>query len=562
MPSLSLFSLPALPSVACTPAAAALGRAGPATVCTNPAPGNGVLGGVTSAAGGAVSDVVGSLVGSGVSSVLGGVGEWVTGGAAWLLGQLGGVLGSSTSIDLGAPWFGAHYATMAALAGVVVVPLLLLGIIQSVYRQSAGMLIRSALVHVPLSLVLTGVAVSLVRTGIAVTDWMCTAIAKGSGTDAGHVLAGVAGALAPTSALAGQPSAPSFVVFLGGIVLVFGALMVWVELLVRAAAVYVAVLFLPLALASLAWPAIAHWSRRLADTLAALVLGKVVIVAVLSLAAGALAGGTGSTPAGTPAADGRFSSVLAGAALLLLAAFAPWSLFRLLPFIEAGAVGHLEGLAGRARHRMAAPAKGLASAALRANAAGAAAAAVAGPIGVIGPVGGSKGGSGSRHGGLAGSLSGSMADGLPTKGSGGSTRRTGMRTGGGSDADDGSWSGWVPGSSIPMMEPNAAATEAWNDFSMEDYQAGLYDHELPARLASTWTGEDTGAQMAPPPPPSQPPSPAPPTMRPGARLPDGVTYVGPLAQASGTSGRHHLGRDAMGPVLLGHHLFDDEGDGS
>jgi hypothetical protein len=153
-----------------------------------------------------------------------------------------------------------------------------------------------------------------------------------------------------------------------------------------------------------------------------------------------------------------------------------------------------------------------------------------------------------------------MADGLPTKGSGGSNGRSGIRsTGdGGSGADDGSWSGWVPGSSIPMMEPNAAATEAWNNFSMDDYQAGLYDHELPARLASTWTGEETEAQSAR----SSPPSPAPPPMRLGARLPDGVTYVGPLAQASGTSGRHHLGRDAMGPVLLGHHLFDEEGDGS
>ena len=65
---------------------------------------------------------------------------------------------------------------------------------------------------------------------------------------------------------------------------------------IRAAAVYVAVLFLPLALASLAWPAIAHWCRRLVDTLVALVLGKFVIVSVLSLAAGALAGGTGRRP--------------------------------------------------------------------------------------------------------------------------------------------------------------------------------------------------------------------------------------------------------------------------
>ena len=61
----------------------------------------------------------------------------------------------------------------------------------------------------------------------------------------------------------GQPTAPAFVLFVGGIAVVFGALMVWVELLIRAAAVYVAVLFLPLALASLAWPAIAHWCRPL-----------------------------------------------------------------------------------------------------------------------------------------------------------------------------------------------------------------------------------------------------------------------------------------------------------
>jgi hypothetical protein len=42
-----------------------------------------------------------------------------------------------------------------------------------------------------------------------------------------------------------------------------GAVLVWLELLLRAAAVYVAVLFLPLALAGRAWPAIAHWSPRL-----------------------------------------------------------------------------------------------------------------------------------------------------------------------------------------------------------------------------------------------------------------------------------------------------------
>ncbi len=503
-------------------------------MCTAPSPGSGVVGGAASAVSGAVGDVVGSLVGSGVGPVLGAVGDWVAGGAAWLLGQLGGVLGSSTAVDLGAPWFGAHYAAMAALAGMVVVPMLLLGIVQAVYRQSAGMLLRSALVHVPLALVLTGVAVALVRTGLAVTDWMCTVIAQGSGGDAAHVLARVASALAPSGALSGQPAAPGVVVFLGAVGVVLGALAIWVELLVRSAAVSAAVLFLPLALASLAWPAVAHWSRRLADTLAALILGKVVVVAVLSLAAGALAGGVGATPSGAAAPDGRVSSVLTGAALLLLAAFAPWSLFRLLPFVEAGAVGHLEGVAARARHRMAGPARGAAMVALRAHAAGLAAAEAAGPVGVLGPVG-MLGGGGTSSGGAGGR--GPAADGHGGPG------------GGGADGP------WVPGSSIPMHEPNPAATAAWLDFSEEAWRAGEYDHELPPELQSErWrNGWPVDSVSLPSDPHSGAPAPPP-----GARIPPGVTYVGPLGRASGTRGRHHLGRDASGPVLLGDHLFPEE----
>ena len=111
-------------------------------------------------------------------------------------------------------------------------------------------------------------------------------------------------------------------------------------------------------------------------------MGKFVIVSVLSLAAGALAGGTGSgspggsgspVSPGSPGAGhsggGGFAAVLGGAALLLFAAFAPWALFRLLPFLEAGAVGHLESLSHRAHQSAGAPARGLARAAMRATAA-------------------------------------------------------------------------------------------------------------------------------------------------------------------------------------------------
>ncbi len=270
--------LPLITLNPCSSVASSLAGAGLGTVCQ--------VAGATHA----TASVASSAIGFGANSVLNALGSWVSDGAGWLLAQIGKVIADTTTIDLGASWFTDHYQIMAVLSGAVIMPMLLMGIMQSIYRQNSSTLIRSVLVNVPLALLLTAVAVKLVQLGLAVTDDMSSAISQGAGLNSGHFLASVAKGLSNSSA-DGQPAAPAFVLFVGGLVVVFGALMVWVELLIRAAAVYVAVLFLPLALASLAWPAIAHWCRRLVDTLVALVLGKFVIVAVLSLAAGALAGG-------------------------------------------------------------------------------------------------------------------------------------------------------------------------------------------------------------------------------------------------------------------------------
>ena len=130
------------------------------------------------------------------------------------------------------------------------------------------------------------------------------------------------------------------------------ALTLWLELVVRAAAVSVAVLFLPLALAALVWPPVAHWCRRLADTLVALVLSKFVVAAVLSLAACAGAGGLGVSSSGN---GGQFASVVTGIALLLIAILAPFTLLRLVPAVEAGAVAHLESTRHRVKSAVAPP---------------------------------------------------------------------------------------------------------------------------------------------------------------------------------------------------------------
>jgi len=297
-----------------------------------------------------VGSIGGSIAASGFESVLDGISQWVASGAEWLLGQIGDVLVSTTTVDVGATWFRVHYGQMTALAGVVVLPMLLISTIQAVVRQNAGQLVRTFLVQLPLALVLGVVAIQVVILGLAATDAMSDAVAGGTGADVTSLLSGVTTGLA---AAAADPTIASFVLLLIALLIAVAAFVLWLELLIRAAAVYVAVLFLPLALATLVWPAVSHWCRRLVETLAALILSKFVIVATLSLAAGAVSSGT----AGTGTHGAGFSAVLAGGALLVMATFVPFAILRMIPAVEAGAVGHLDGLRARGTAAVTRPAR-------------------------------------------------------------------------------------------------------------------------------------------------------------------------------------------------------------
>ena len=282
----------------------------------------------------------GSVASAGFESILNGISQWVASGAEWLLNQIGDVLSATTTVDVGASWFRTHYGQMTALAGVVILPMLLASTLQAVVRQNPGQLVRTFLVQLPLALLLAVVAIQIVVLSLSATDAMSDAVAGGTDADVSSLLTTVTSGLVSSAA---DPSIASFVLLLVALLIAVAAFVLWLELLIRAAAVYVAVLFLPLALATLVWPAISHWCRRLVETLAALILSKFVIVATLSLAAGAVASGT----AGTGAHGSGFSSVLAGGALLLMATFVPFAILRMIPAVEAGAVAHLDGLRER-----------------------------------------------------------------------------------------------------------------------------------------------------------------------------------------------------------------------
>jgi hypothetical protein len=205
---------------------------------------------------------------------------------------------------------------------------------------------------------------------------------------------------------------------------------------------------------------------------------------------------------------GSFTAVLGGAALLMLSAFAPWALFRLLPFVEAGAVGHLEGLSRQARSTGSAPVRSLAHTAMQkssiraVDASGSAMVgrALTGPLGGGGSRGGSSGGPG---GGAASSGDGGLQDSGPDLGPS-SAETTGVGTMG------------PPGGGIPL-------------YPIDDEVTAV------ANRAPAPAGDRTGSAGSD---------------RSGAgSSPVGPELV-PLPRATGALRPAHLGRDRLGIKLI------------
>ena len=192
----------------------------------------------------------------------------------------------------------------------------------------------------------------MVQLLLVTTDGMCHAIATAShdnsqhffkaaitglgeaGGEVGKEVDGAGGsepAGAAVGKAAGTVEVPLFVTFLAAIIGAFAAFMVWLELLMRDAAIYVVALFMPMALAASIWPRWAGALRRTGELLVVIIGSKFVIVSIISLAAGLVA-----------ETDGRVEHILAASALMLLACFAPFVLLKLVPFAE-GAMGAAYG---------------------------------------------------------------------------------------------------------------------------------------------------------------------------------------------------------------------------
>jgi hypothetical protein len=264
------------------------------------------------------------------------IGAWVTGGARVALTDTAKVLGETTDPRLGSTWFSATYWRMAAIAAVLTLPFLFAAAVQALLRSDLALLARAALGYLPLSLLAVGIAAPLATLLLAACDEMSAIVSSAAGHAGTHFLERLGTITGGLIVVARSP----FLAFLVGLLTAGAAIALWIELLIREAAVYIVVLMMPLAFAALVWPARRVWTIRAVELLVALILSKFAIVAVLALGGAAL--DHASRPTG----------MLTGLVLIILGAFAPWALMRLLPLAEVagGAAEQLRGGLSRA-HR-------------------------------------------------------------------------------------------------------------------------------------------------------------------------------------------------------------------
>lgn len=282
--------------------------------------------------GGAVSALSGGgaagAVGRGLA--LGAIAVGVTEGAHLLLHHVATLITATTSPELGASWFAGPYWRMAAVAALLTLPFLFAAAIQALVRSDLALLVRAAFGWLPLGMLAVGVAAPVTMLLLAASNELSAVVSSASG-HAGTALLARSGLIGFGSGASGG----LFVWFFVGLVAAAGALWLWVELLIRQAAVYVIVLMLPLFFAAMVWPARRVWAVRAVELLVALILSKFAIVAVLSLGGAAL----------SHAHFTGVATLMTGTTLVLLACFCPWALMRLLPLHElagsaAGGLSH------------------------------------------------------------------------------------------------------------------------------------------------------------------------------------------------------------------------------
>jgi type IV secretion system protein TrbL len=286
-----------------------------------PTPGD-IIGGIGGFFGGLAEDAAGAII----ELVLGVIFGFVADAVAAITAALAPAFnGDSTRVDLVGGWFssegGATVTAMTSvIAGSLVLVFLLLALVRALFAGEFSAMWRASLIDVPVAFLGTALTVVIASALLEVVDVSSVTLLGARGDQ----LSAFSESLADAERLDGA----GLLGILFGLLFIIGAVLVWIQLLVRAALIYIVIAFAPILWVTRAYPGTRSISRRGIEVALALILSKFVMAVSFRLGAEALRGVevTGD--------EVNLSAMLVGAAIMLLTAFMPFAVFKVIPIVE------------------------------------------------------------------------------------------------------------------------------------------------------------------------------------------------------------------------------------
>ncbi|WP_245245769.1 hypothetical protein [Streptomyces lonarensis] len=237
----------------------------------------------------------------------------------WFLHKMLELMQNTTRIDLTSPEFLKQYAIIFAASSIFTVALWFIAVAKRAIRgvavttavsEAIGFLLLQFVVNA-----MTPGAIALLMQAIDEVTAIFEPYAVSNFTPFLENVLGV---------MASNPSEGIGQLFVVNLVMLLGALLMWVELLIRSAAIYVAVALGPVVNAGLVDRDLWGKSKKWFGAIFAIGLSKPILFALLGLGGAILSDSTGDM-------SDAVSTTLVGALILLLAVFASATLYKWLP---------------------------------------------------------------------------------------------------------------------------------------------------------------------------------------------------------------------------------------
>ncbi|GAA4045260.1 hypothetical protein [Streptomyces shaanxiensis] len=262
--------------------------------------------------------------------------------AAWTVDKLSEAVKDTANVDFTNPKFLQQYAVVFAASTILTLLLWLLAVAKRAVRGvPLTTAISEAIGFLWLTVLASAFTPLILYTVVSATDGITDVLAKTTGDQTDTFFGTFSGALEKGEDIGGGP----IMLIVVSLVSILAAGILWLELVIRAALLYVGALLGTVVYAGLVDKNLWGHVRRWAGIMIAVILVKPVIVIVLGLA-GALSADDGPN---------AFSAVVSGLAIILLAIFASAMIYRFVP-------GFGDELAGSRNNRIMRGAEGKAAA--------------------------------------------------------------------------------------------------------------------------------------------------------------------------------------------------------